>query len=196
MNPRVITEPSSEPISLADAKLWCNVDDDITAQDAQILGLIVAMREMAEGITGQAFVQRLLEYRLDAFPSEDDGRIELPVVPLVSVASVSYVDANGAIQTMSGSPSQFREWTSGAVAPLYGSAWPGTRAEPEAVRIRYTAGYTSVAQVPEKLKLWMRTRISTLNENREQFIGSNQQPIPRDFADGLLDSLIVTKRFA
>ncbi len=193
---RVVTEPEVEPVTLAEAKLWCRVDDDDTSQDAMLLLLIKAVRERAEELTGRAFAQRTLELRLDAFP---DGVIELPFPPLQSVTSISHIDSSGALQT-SGSPTDFQEdLTSepGRVAPLTGTAWPSTQEVLNAVRVRYVAGYATVNAIPKLARLWMQARISTFYEHREQLVvGGQLTSLPRDFVDGLLDGLRVTKNFA
>lgn len=197
---RVLTEPAAEPITLAQAKEWCRVDS--ADEDALLTMLIQAMREYAEDLTGRAFVQRTLELRLDAFPC---GPIQIPCPPLVSVDYLQYVDSDGTVQSLDGSPNEYRYWTQrepGLLAPVWNGVWPATRSEPEAVRVGFTAGYALgvgsptdyTANIPAKLKLWMRARISTLNENRETLIMNNQIQIPRDLYDGLLDGLIVGSR--
>jgi uncharacterized phiE125 gp8 family phage protein len=188
---RTITEPAAEPVTLAEAKLWCRIDDSDTAQDAMVLMMIQAMRRYAENYTRRAYVSRTLQLRLWGFA---ERHIRLPYAPLQSVTSITYVDSNGTQQTLDGSPSLY-QWDIGSepgiVMPIYNDEWPTTRYDLDSVRITYTCGYASLSLIPANLKLWMQARISTLNENREQLIRNNQVKIPRDFADGLLDSLVV-----
>ena len=191
-----ITAPAYEPVTLEEAKLWLRVDTDDDSQDAMILLLIIAMREYAEGLTGRALVQRTLEYRIDEFP---DGPIELPMPPLRSVTSIQYVDSDGT-QSLDASPTAWQVDTvsePGRVAPLTSASWPATlEDELGAIRIRYVAGYAHPNAIPRKVRLWMQSRMATLYEHREQiFIGAVVR-IPRDFVDGLLDDLRVTKNFA
>ena len=193
----VVTAPSFEPVTLAEAKLWCRVDDDDRSQDAVLQMLIIAMREYAEHLTGRAFASRTLELRLDAFP---DAEIELPQAPLNSVTSIEYVNDDG-LQNLNGSPTAFQVDTGsipGRIAPLVGSSWPSSSGDAlAAVRIRYVAGYPNPNAIPKLVRLWMQARISTLFENREQIITEGQvQKLPRDFVDGLLDGLKVDFGFA
>lgn len=193
---RVVTPPAGEPVTLAEAKLWCRIDDDDTTQDAMLLLLITGMREYAEEITGRAFVQRTLQLRLRAFP---DGEVELPHPPLRSVTSIDYTDGDGAEQNLNGSPSEYTVdiyAEPGIVKPSYGSNWPTARDDVGTVRITYTCGYDSASKIPAKVRLWMQARISTIFENREQLISNGMVEIPRDFADGLLDGLRITRMFA
>lgn len=204
---RVITAPPVEPVALDDAKTWCRVDG--TDQDAVITMLIQAARERAEEITGRAFVQRTLELRLDQFPDGAGNQIiELPYAPLIGVSSVIYLDSNGALQTLSGSPSNWIEDTGsepGRIQPLDAQSWPATQTAIGAVRIRYEAGYAPAsgsptdyrANIPALVKQWMQVRISTFYEQREALItGGTLNVPPRDYVDGLLDGLKINLGFA
>lgn len=200
MSIRVVTAPTVEPVTLAEARLWCRIDDGDTSQDAMLTLLIQAMREYAENRTGRAFVQRTLELTLPCFP--DDGIIELPYPPLVSVASVKYYAYDGTLTTVD--PSDYEVDTygePGRVQPAYLETWEGSRNVFNAVQVRYEAGYAPTGSptdyrenVPASLKLWMQARLATLFENREQLVNVNQVEIPRHFADGVLDGLVVGAR--
>lgn len=190
MHVRVVTPPSFEPVTLAEAKLWLRVDDDDTDQDAMVQLLIIAMRERAEHLTGRAFVTRELELRLDAFP---DGEIQLPyAAPLRSVSSIRYLDADGVLQSLDASPTWWQEDAvriPGVVAPASSQSWPNTGDYLSAVRIAYTVGLVSPSLIPRSVRLWMQAAISTYYEQREQLvINGTVQQLPKTFVDGLLDS--------
>jgi uncharacterized phiE125 gp8 family phage protein len=195
---RVVTAPSFEPVTLAEAKLWCRVDDDDTSQDATLMLLIIAMREHAEHLTGRVYAERTLELSLDSFPAS--GEIALPYPPVQSVSSVYYVASDGSLTPMDSSPSSWQ-------VDLYSvpprvkasstSTWPATQDAYGAVRIQYVAGYATHNLIPKTLRLWMQARISTLYEQREQVVvGQTVQALPRDFVDGLLDNLRSDRMFA
>lgn len=195
MSLRVLTPPEYEPVTLDQAKLWCRVDDDDSAQDATLLLLIQAMRDYAENLTGRAFAPRSYELRLDAFPA----RIHLPYPPLRSIDYLRYVDGGGSLQSLDTSPAAYDcdpYAEPACVAPLYGQPWPYTYPQAGAVRLGFTAGYASRNDMPPGLRLWMQARIATLYENREQLVQANLVEIPRHFCDGLLDSLRLASRIA
>ena len=73
------------------------------------------------------------------------------------------------------------------------------------MRVQYRAGYrptgsptdlTDNSYLPGQLRIWMQARISTLYDQREQLIVGDRamSEIPRDYVDGLLDSLIIGSR--
>src|SRR4051812_10578846 len=118
-------EPATEPLTLTEAKLHLRVD--ATDDDSLITSLITVAREMVETATNRQIVSATWKLSMDCFPSgwsshsgrliEDQGGlrysdglrqwqgnvIKLPRSPVASVSSVTYVDPNGATQTLSSS---------------------------------------------------------------------------------------------
>ena len=92
-------EAGDEPVTLAEARLQCNVDVDDTSHDTELQRLIFAARELGEHETSMGFAPRTVEAALDAFPTDEDDFIRLPLAPVVSITSVKYTDADGAEQT-------------------------------------------------------------------------------------------------
>lgn len=214
MTVREITAPSVEPITLAQAKEWCRIDSDDTSQDTTVLPmLIAAMRRYAEHLTGRAFIQRSLQLVMPGWPPLTDPclppQIELPFPPLGEVTSITYLDINGVEQTLATDQYTVHDWREPAlVVPAYLAVWPYTRFAMDAVRVNFTAGYAPVGSpqdsvayqatvLPTNLLLWMHARIATLYEQREQLVidaRAAMDVLPRNFADGLLDDLVVGSR--
>lgn len=206
-----VTAPSYEPVTLDDMKAWFRIELTVTDHDAVLRLLRQAMREDAEDLTGRVFAYRTFRYSLPAFPLDCDYgyRITLPAPPLRAVTAFEYIDANGATQTLAASSYTVHDeddQSRAFIIPALNASWPSLAAVPNAVQISYAAGYPVGSPndergyqefVPAKMKLWMEAKANTMNEYREQIIsGTIMQPIPRNFTDGLLDSLIVKNRFA
>jgi len=194
---KLITAPASEPITLDEAKDHLRVD--VSEDDALITTLIVAAREAAEHITGRALMQQTWELALDCFHDIEDCdlryrigrhayRINIPKPPLVSITSVKYYDTDGTLQTMASSDYQLDDHSEPArLMPAYGTCWPSTRDQANAVMIRYVAGYADAASVPQQIKNWMLLRIGMLYENRESVAaGVTLTEVP--YVDCLLDA--------
>ena len=201
MTLRIITQPSVEPITLAEAKLQCRVETTFTADDDLLNALITAVRQQVENLTRRALVQQTLELTLDCFPAS--GVIELPRPPLQSVTSVKFIDTDGTLTTVPASEYQVDTYREpGLVMPAYLESWDATRSDFNAVQVRYVAGYASgspqdavglVENIPQALKHWMKVRINTLYNQREGInIGNTVSEIPRDFVGGLLDRYVVS----
>lgn len=204
----VLSEPRSEPITLAQARSWLGMtDDNDTDQDAEIWAMIRALRAYAEKYTGRRFCDVDLELSLDCFPA----CIELPVAPLVEVLYIRYLDSDGALTSLyeAGSPLVGANLVQidtksqpGRIKPAYGQVWPTIRASDfNPVRIGFTAGYGTggspedLSVIPPELTLWMRRRVATQNEFREDVIsGTIVAEIPRHHCDALLDPLMLGRR--
>lgn len=135
MSLSVITGPATEPVTLAEAKLHCRVDN--YELDGRIAGLILAAREWAQEFTGRRIMSQTLELRLDEFPAE----IALPVAPVQSITSIKYI-ASGVEATLSSAA-----YESDLVSPIprirlaSGYSWPSVDVAYNAVRVRFVAGH-------------------------------------------------------
>lgn len=184
------TAPVSEPVSLSDAKTHLRVPSDVTDEDGLIAALITTAREYAEQYTGRAIRTQTWDYKLDAFPCDE---IVLPMPPVTSVSSISYVDQNGDSQTWSASYYQ-TDLPSGPTAakariwPAYGQYFPQTRWQLNAVTVRFVSGYATVAAVPESIKAAIKLIVGHLYLNREDVavgVGIGAIQVPKA-ADSLL----------
>lgn len=141
MRVTVITPPAAL-LNVPDAKLQAPVLAE--ADDIRVAGLLAAAQSRIErSWIGRAFGAQTLEARLDSF---DEREIALPWPPLRSVASIVYVNEAGEEQTVD--PASYFVFgigtAGGSVAPI-GGRWPSTPRRPEAIRIRYEAGFASDA---------------------------------------------------
>lgn len=142
----LITPPAEEPVTLAEAKIQCQVDADLTHEDALITGLIAAAREFVESFTGRPLITQTQQY-IGLFSSP----VEL-TPNLKSVAWVKYKDVGGVEQTVPNTDYYASTATIvGLIHPF--KAWPGVQANhPQPVTIQFTAGYGGAADVPESIK--------------------------------------------
>lgn len=148
----VVTGPSTEPVTLAEAKAHLRVA--ISDDDGLIAGYILAARQYVEGQIHRPIVSRMCDYTIDRrWPYRDDGGvwrtwIDLPLPPLRAVRSITYVDTSGATQTLA--TNQYTVMTNrprGAVVPAYDATWPDVRDQVEAITVRFIAGYTGFTDV-------------------------------------------------
>lgn len=188
MTLKLITAPTTEPLSLSEAKLHLRVEH--TADDALITSLIVSARQAAEHELQRALITQTWERVLDLFPLDGEtNAIELGRPPIQSITSVKYVDQNQVEQTLSSSAySLDADNEPGWLLPAIDTEWPDTLDTADAVRVRFVCGYGGAADVPDAIKSWMLVRIGTLYKMREQFVvGATMTPVPESFVDRLLD---------
>jgi len=179
----LVTAPTAEPVTLAEAKLHLRVDDN--ADDALIGALITAARQHAEHDTRRALVTQTWKLALDVFP---ENVVTLDHAPVSTVVSVVYTDPDGVSKTLDAGAYQLDAITEPCrLVPAYGNSWPATRAQVNAVAITYTCGYGNPESVPESIKRWMLLRIGALYENREEVLTGRAITLaPLPFVDALL----------
>lgn len=169
----LVTAPASEPLSLTEAKLHLRVDEDVTADDTLITDLVAAAREEFEHATGRQVITATWDLKLNHFPA---GPIEIPRAPLLTVTSVTYIDTAGASQTWDSAEYQVDAFVGPFARPglLYPKAeysYPVTRTIPDAVTVRFTAGYGATADaVPEGVRAALKMSLGGLYAHRESHI--------------------------
>lgn len=190
MGLKLITPPASEPILLSELKSQSKID---TTDDDTLLALIIAAaRAKAENYTGTALISQTWDQTLDAFPCAE---IELLKPPVTSIASLTYVDVNGATQTLDPSLYTLDSATfPGWVLPKFNTSWPATQAQANAVTIRLVTGYANAGAIPPDMRAWLLMTAAFLNTNRDAFvIDGKVTEIPSRFLDSLLDPYRVFK---
>lgn len=181
---QLVTPPSGEPVSLAEAKLHLRVDVD--DDDALISSLIATARQAAETLTGRQLISARWKLVLDAFPW---GEILLAKCPVQSIVSIQYLDMNGLSQMLPSSDYVVDTACEPArITPVFGKTWPPTLPQIGAVTVTFDAGYGAASAVPEGLKSWIKLRVGSLYAHREEMsilMRGRIDPLP--FVDGLLD---------
>ncbi len=89
----IITPPASEPVSLAEAKLFLRIDQN--AEDALITTLIAAAREAVETGCGRALITRRVRESLDIWRRDAVGGAVLGLGPVTNIVAVRLIASNG-----------------------------------------------------------------------------------------------------
>lgn len=188
----VQTQPSAEPISLAQAKNFLRVFN--TDDDDLISGLITAAREEVENFTNRSFAVKSYLQALDSFPYYTDTvmsqmayppsyyslpmysttlwnysqMIKLYWPPCIAVQGIDYTATNGENLTLEQDVDFLLDniWEPSRIFPMPGAMWPACLYVPNAVRIRFTAGMGSTVTDPNPV-------------DGEVTLGAGSQPIPK-----------------
>lgn len=147
MSVDIVTPPATEPVSLAEAKLFLRVDHD--AEDELIAGLVTAARDLVEQSTGRALVtRRLLETR----DHVKGGPFRCAFAPVTAVHAV----------TRDGVTLDESIWRLAVDAEHLIGAGAGR------IAVDYDAGYGADAEdAPEPLRHAIRVIVAALYESRE-----------------------------
>ena len=180
----VVTAPTVEPITLAEAKAHLRVD--IATDDAYITTLIIIARQQAEHEAQRSFAAQTLRIRASEF---GDG-VELKRGPVNAVSHVRYQDAANAQQTLSASAYYLdRSGLVPAVRAAFGAIWPQVYPQNDVVEVQYTAGTWNVGagvEAPRAAVQYMMLLIGSMYENREADAALAVHRMP--YAERLLDA--------
>lgn len=192
MTLKLITDADTEPLTLVQAKRHLRVDH--SHEDDDISDAIVAARKKAEHLTGRSLTTQVWERVLDAFPSAE---IELGVPPanaqhrVLTIGSLKYIDAAGVEQTMDAADySLDADTPPGWLLPSEAlGVWPTTLDTTNAVRVRFTTGYSSDQDKGRALlRSWMRMEVGNLYKLREGIVaGVSVAELPNQYHERLLD---------
>jgi uncharacterized phiE125 gp8 family phage protein len=163
---KITTAPSSEPVTLTEAKDQCRVDNESTHDDTFLNNAITTAREYYEQVTDRFLMPRTVQVALKRFPGI--RQIELAGAVVRSITSVQYYDSDNTLQTLSSSKYYlFDYFFPNAVVLDSAEAWPDTYERENAVIITYEAGYTNASEVPQKSKTAILMMVAELFANRE-----------------------------
>lgn len=161
--------PLVAPVSLTEAKAHLRVDHD--TEDDLITSLVDVALAGIEGPNGigLALVTQTWRMRFDGgFPIP----IVLPLGPVQSVASITYVDTDGDTQTLAADQYVLSEDRSPAVIDrAYAVSWPAVRRQLSAVTVTFVAGFGDTpSDVPADLRHAMLLMVGHLYHQREAVI--------------------------
>lgn len=187
MRLELVSAPAAEPIVLADAKVHLRHTGG-NAEDALINRLIKTARHQVEAHTRRRLITQTWRYLADEFCSS----IVLPdSAPVASIASVKYIDANGALQTLDPSVYMLLKEAPARVELAYGQDWPTIRGDREGVRIEVVCGYgADGSAVPDALLSAMYLMIEHLYGNRGVLGAGDEIELPMGF-EALLSQYVV-----
>ncbi len=162
---KLVTAPTTEPLTMTEAKTHLRVD--YTDDDGLIANLITVTRGAVETVTRRALITQTWDWTLDAFPAGRDLIVPLP--PLQSVTSITYVDIDGNSSTVSASDYYVDTVSEpGRIRLKSGTSWPSvTLREANGVTVRFVAGYGGINAVPARIRHAMLLMMGHLFENRE-----------------------------
>lgn len=186
-NLRQIVAPAEEPLDLEFVRDLHLRSPNGTVEDAYIEGLITTARQMAERTTNRAIPEQQWTMSAYRFPC-GALPIEVPFPPLISVDAISYLDENGATQTLDVNADVNVAAPLGPrcgkalITPTFDTTWPTAQYQADSVSITFTAGYVLsgspvTGEVPSDITHGMLLVIGELYKQRSESVHApNQSP--------------------
>ena len=176
----LVTAPTVPPVSLADLKAHLRVDHD--DDDAYIAGLAEVATTSVEDYCQRALVAQTWRWILGGWPNDGE---RVPRAPFGELVSISYVDADGATQSLEVDQFTVAGVEDPRIYRAAGVTLPSVRSGPAVVTITFTAGYepgsgddTSI--IPAPLRHAVAMTVAHFYENREAtLINVRGEDLPR-----------------
>ena len=167
MGASTVTGPTVEPVTLAEARTHLRITS--SDLDAQIAAQIIAARMHVENTTRRALLNQTVDFTWDYdWPQDASGAVlVIPLQPLVSVTSLTYVPDGGG--TASLTPTTHYQVVTNdefsRIVPAYDYTWPAVRCQPNAITVRAVVGYGATASsVPEPLRQAILLHVELLHD--------------------------------
>lgn len=158
----VTTQPTDEPLTLAQVKSWLRIEH--SDDDTLLNLLIVAARQDAERYMQRAILEQEITETFSGFGANG---FHLSISPLVSVDEISYLNTAEVSTLLS---TDFYGVDTLAKPPIVyrkeNAVWPLTATAPNAVTVEYTAGWETAADVPSDMLIGMLLTIADWHDNR------------------------------
>ena len=151
MNLERIVQPAALPLDIAAAR--SQVRQDVSIDDADLDAYMRAARRFAETLCNRTLIATRYRLTLDEFPDEVTEESEFgPILtlsfgPVLKVVSITYVDTNGAWQTVDSALYVVDLGSVTRIALVPGQSWPTTDSRIGAVRVTYDAGDAAAVTV-------------------------------------------------
>ena len=169
-----IVAPLTEAITTADAKVFLRIMG--TQDDALINSMIAQATKHVENIINRQLMRATYELYTDGFITK------LPKNPIQSIEKIEYMDENEVYQLLNASLYYLYEELE--IGKIEYKDLPGLPTHKKAVKITFVCGHLSV---PAPIEAYIKVKVSTLYEFREQFIVGASVSHPKDeFIENLL----------
>lgn len=153
-------EDIEEIISLESIKDFCREIGE--SNNASLEDMLLSAIEEAEGVTNRQLFTATYELVLSTIKPI----VYLPKNPIQEILEIKYLE-NGDYITMDKSDYFLHEELE--LGQVVFEKIPGIKEHKQAVKIKFKCGYKKT-NFPHDLKQWLKVKVSTLNEFREEFV--------------------------
>ena len=167
----LLTGPASEPITLAETKLYLRVDH--SDEDSLISSLIQTSRLQVEAALGLALISQQWTLHADCWPLS--GVVELPLRPLISVDEIRVLSADGEAEVLDSIAIAVDRHGDRPRLTSRTGYWPIPGQRLNGIAIDFTAGFGSDASaVPDDVRQALMALVGHWFEHRglEQVTGA------------------------
>lgn len=160
-----LTTPTDMAITLEEARLFLRVE--YTDDDELITSMVKGATVVAQAFINQQITECQYALALSSFQKE----VSL-LSPVKTIDSVKYYDTTNTLQTIDGSNYYLMDFGLPNKLIFTEGVSINTYNRPDAIQITFTSGMTTV---PSDIIQWVRIRIASMYQFREQFVVDQRQ---------------------
>jgi uncharacterized phiE125 gp8 family phage protein len=145
--------PTELPLTIEELVGHLRADGATESDRADMLAYLrsaVSQLDGDMGLLNRAILSQTWAQKLDCFPA--CGYFDIPLPPLQSVTSITYLDENGDSQTLATSAYRVLNagdpMNRGRIERASGATWPSTYTVQQAVTVTFVAGYGTRNDIP------------------------------------------------
>lgn len=171
--------PATPIVSTSDAKAHLRVDtSDDDTYIAGLVGVATAVLDGPYGRVGKALITQTWAYSM--WPVCGRYAVRFPVVPLQSISSMAYFDADNVSQSLTvGDFTVYSDEDTAEIVPGIGTYWPVMYDRPDALTITAVCGFGDApSDLPENIVHAAKLIIGAYYEGREAVTGGQMMPLP------------------
>lgn len=174
-----VTAPTGALLSIADLRRD-HLRIDAADEDGALDEMIEAATDWLDGPRGALGRCLLTQTWRVSVAGPVDGRVALPLAPVVALTGASYLDASGAEQSITLADLVLvGDGDRAHVEPAIGKAWPVTAQREDALRLTVSCGYGAEASaVPAGIRHAARLLVAHWYANREPSSDRQSHEIP------------------
>lgn len=176
----LVTAPATEPVSVAEVKAFCKIEEEDTSEDDLLESLIRTARRACEEHTKRACITQTWKMVMDRFydyQGDPDGLTALSYLcgdnaiglsrePVQSITSIKMTDTVNAQTTVD--PATYTlDAAGGRILLNLGYSWPTDLRDFAAVEVTYACGYGDAEDVPDPIKQAILLFVAAMYENRQ-----------------------------
>jgi uncharacterized phiE125 gp8 family phage protein len=170
---KIISEPATEPVTLAQVKLHTRISH--SEDDTWLTMAIVVARQYIEKTCELSLITQT---RRTTFAGFHKPWLTLAYGPTISITTIEYYDQANALQTLATYQAAL-ESNPCLIVPAAGQPWPSTMPNRiDAVKVTYVAGYGAAENVPAALKQGILLLVDFWYSNRSAVEMGSPGPIP------------------
>lgn len=170
---KLITAPTVEPISVTELKSQLRITG--TSQDTMLGVLAKAARQHVEDYLRYSLMTATWELYLDSFPKSGDC-IWIQKSPVTEITFLKYYNTEGTLTELSLNTDYIPDFNSKPcrIYEAYSKQWPAARVIPNAVIVKFKAGYETAAAVPDLIRQAILMVATTMYENPSDEVTGTQ----------------------